>query len=361
MSDNDAYLRAQRTALQTSETHQSELFRKMAAIEKGEDADDAAKQRRADEREARGEAAEQESSDDESIADQIDGCGEWLRRNVTDTQTWAAFSILLIVFAAFSVALQTEVDNAAEEYPFIVTLDNVVVWLFCFECVVNIAAHGAKPQHFFMGRPVPGPSGRVRRKEANACVWRTQGKWNCFDFLVSFVGLAMHFATNSGSTIGVLRLLRLLRVLTMMKKVPALMTIMEGFFAGMSSVSYIIFLQVGLVATALRSDRRRSPHSPSFPVPTALHHVHLRRHRVLRLWEKRPAALRVHLRGHAVPVPGVDARGVVGHHAVRAPPLLPPHTAHARSLAPQVQHVRLRRRHRRGRDPIREQHGRGLG
>jgi len=127
------------------------------------------------------------------------------------------FIIAVIMVAGLLVGLQTY--DGMEVEPAVVALDNIVLGIFTFECILKIVAEKYRPWQY-----LTGPD------------WR----WNCFDFTI--VMLCMPFIPFEGGSVKLLRLLRLMRVVKLIKKIPQLQMIVMGLIGGFKSIGYIMLL-----------------------------------------------------------------------------------------------------------------------
>jgi len=94
--------------------------------------------------------------------------------------------------------------------------------VFILEAVLKLVARGPHPEHYFTAP-------------------RGEGSFNCFDFLLVVLSVALA-GENSAGALKTLRLARLVRLLTIIKNVPELKVIVEGLVAGLKSVGYIVLL-----------------------------------------------------------------------------------------------------------------------
>ena len=133
--------------------------------------------------------------------------------------------IVVIIFNAVTLGLETSPKLAAEGHHFLHYADRLCLGIFVVELALRLYAHGWK---FF------------------------KDPWSVFDLLV--VGIAVVPATGPFS---VLRALRVLRVLRLMSVVPAMRRVVSallGAVPGMASIGALLFLIIyvaGVIATQL--------------------------------------------------------------------------------------------------------------
>jgi voltage-gated sodium channel len=78
--------------------------------------------------------------------------------------------------------------------------------------------------------------------------WESRAKWNCFDFVVSFASLALmsSFTQLDSGVVSFVRLMRSLRLLSLLQRFEELKVILDGFWQGLESFTYIGLL-LGMV------------------------------------------------------------------------------------------------------------------
>lgn len=136
--------------------------------------------------------------------------------------------IIVILFNAVILGLETSDTVMAVAGPVILALDRFCLWIFVIEIVAKLFAHHLR---FF------------------------KSGWNIFDFVI--VGIALIPAAQS---LSVLRALRILRVLRVISATPSLRRVVEGFLTalpGMGSVFMLmslIFYIGSVMATKLFGD-----------------------------------------------------------------------------------------------------------
>jgi voltage-gated sodium channel len=138
-------------------------------------------------------------------------------RIIADREDFNLFIISIIILAGLLVGVQTY--DGMEVDPIVVAMDNIVLGIFTFECVLKIVAEGNKPWRYLTGKD-----------------WA----WNNFDFTI--VMLCMPFIPFEGGSVKLLRLLRLMRVVKLIKKIPQLQMIVMGLIGGFKSIGYIMLL-----------------------------------------------------------------------------------------------------------------------
>ena len=149
-------------------------------------------------------------------------------RRVADTNAFKAASVGLILTQAVLVGVSGmggEEDD--EKSAGMEAVDAAVVGLFCLECLVVMGGYGQEVWRYFTGL-------RVGK-------WESIAKWNCFDFVVSFVSAAM--VGQGGGAVSVVRILRVVRLLKqLLSRAPGFIVIIEGLKKGLDSVLYICWL-----------------------------------------------------------------------------------------------------------------------
>jgi len=133
--------------------------------------------------------------------------------------------ICAILSAGILVGLQTyeSLDNDPSASFIIEILNNIILGVFCVECVLKILAEGAHPLRYFYG---------------------PDGFWNIFDFLVIIFSFPIipQRADAEGKATGfrvLSRVARLVRLAKIFKRIPQLWVIIKGLAGGMAGISFI--------------------------------------------------------------------------------------------------------------------------
>lgn len=124
------------------------------------------------------------------------------------------FIVLVIVFNAIILGIETSDSAMARAGGLILLLDRLCLTIFVVELAAKLFAQGAR---FF------------------------RGGWNVFDFII--VGLAL---LPSSGGLSVLRALRILRVLRVISVLPSLRRVVEGFVTALPGMGSV-FLLMGIV------------------------------------------------------------------------------------------------------------------
>ena len=141
-------------------------------------------------------------------------------RQLSESKAFMTLIVLAIVIVAISVGVQTD---HGESMLLTHVIDNVILFIFCLECVVKIVAEGEQPLRYFY-HPDRGAD-----------------RWNCFDFaivLLSFVEL--------GHDLGGLAVLRLVRLIKLARSFPSLRLIVEALLEALSGVFYVLILLLAI-------------------------------------------------------------------------------------------------------------------
>ncbi len=147
---------------------------------------------------------------------------------IADSPRFQRWIIVLIVFNAITLGLETSHTVMARSGGLLLATDRVILGVFTVELLIRIAAHRGA---FF------------------------RDPWSVFDFIV--VGVALVPATENFS---VLRALRVLRVLRLASAIPRMRRVVEALLAalpGLGSVVSIlglIFYVAGVMATQIFGD-----------------------------------------------------------------------------------------------------------
>lgn len=118
--------------------------------------------------------------------------------------------IIVILFNAVVLGLETSDTAMALAGPLIQTLDNLCLYLFIVEILAKLFAHRLR---FF------------------------RSGWNVFDFII--VGVAL---VPAAQTFSVLRTLRVLRVLRVISATPSLRRVVEGFLTALPGMGSVFLL-----------------------------------------------------------------------------------------------------------------------
>jgi len=122
--------------------------------------------------------------------------------------------ILVIIFNAVILGLETSKTAMAAAGGLLVTLDRICLGIFVVEIVLKLVAHGL---------------GFFRRG------------WNIFDFVI--VGIAL---VPAGEGLSVLRAMRILRVLRVISVAPSLRRVVQGFVSALPGMGSV-FLLMGML------------------------------------------------------------------------------------------------------------------
>ena len=122
--------------------------------------------------------------------------------------------LLLILFAAVLVGLETYPAVMASHGELLHLFDKIVLWLFVLEAVLKIAQHGRHWHRYF------------------------QDPWNIFDFTI----VVVCFLPVNAQYAAVLRLARILRALRLVSVVPQLQLIVGSLIKSLPSMMYVSIL-----------------------------------------------------------------------------------------------------------------------
>ncbi len=153
------------------------------------------------------------------------------RHNPLDT-----FILIVIVFSAVLIGLETNVDLHREYLSTFHLLDMLILWIFVCEVVIKIYAEGSKPWRYF------------------------QSGWNLFDFFIVLAGFApiiIHAITHSSSegdfhvlaaarVIRLARALRVVRVFRLITHLRPLQILVETLLRSIPSMLYVALLMMML-------------------------------------------------------------------------------------------------------------------
>ena len=154
-----------------------------------------------------------------------------LNEEIIDTNEFEIAMATVIIIGAAMTGMQLEQQEYYDSHPlaWVNVVDTVVIYIFCVECLMRIAAEGSKPWKYFLGNAW-FPDGR-RRSAAHTREWDVRARWNLFDFTISWVSFAFLFV-DAGAASGALstvRLLRVVRLMSLMTRFEELMVILSGF------------------------------------------------------------------------------------------------------------------------------------
>lgn len=130
---------------------------------------------------------------------------------------FTTFITAVILAAGVTVGMSTDQGMARRHGAEIALVDSFILYTFVAEAGMKIVAEGVTPWKYF----------------ADA--------WNCFDFLIVALSLALAGGSDA-SIVTVLRLLRLLRVLKLMHAISELQVIVSALLSGLSSMAYILVI-----------------------------------------------------------------------------------------------------------------------
>jgi len=140
--------------------------------------------------------------------------------HVTISDSFNGFIIFVICVAGALVGVQNY--DWAEEIDALVVVDNVILTIFCVECLMKMMAEGLEPWRYFIG---------------------PEFAWNNFDFVIVFLCLPTGILNeDDSSSVALLRLFRLARVAKLVRKIPQLQMIVMGLVGGFKSIAYILLL-----------------------------------------------------------------------------------------------------------------------
>ena len=145
---------------------------------------------------------------------------------LTGTSAFNNFIIVCIMIAGINVGISTycPTTGGSSMCRGISLLDDVILYIFTFECTAKIVAEGAAPIIYFTGK---------------------EWAWNNFDFVIVMVCYdAIGEPLNLTSQVALLRLVRLLRVAKIVRKIPQLQVIVMGLIGGIKSIVYIVILLI---------------------------------------------------------------------------------------------------------------------
>ncbi|MEM6260095.1 MAG: ion transporter [Planctomycetota bacterium] len=122
--------------------------------------------------------------------------------------------LLLILFAAVLVGVETYPSVMAVHGDLLHLLDKIVLWLFVLEAALKVAQHGKHWYRYF------------------------QDPWNIFDFTI----VVVCFLPVNAQYAAVLRLARILRALRLVSVVPQLQLIVGSLIKSLPSMLYVSIL-----------------------------------------------------------------------------------------------------------------------
>lgn len=123
--------------------------------------------------------------------------------------------ILLILFSAILVGVETYSGFASDYKAILHVIDYLIIWCFTVEILLRIAALWPKPLAYF------------------------RDPWNVFDFIIVAVCLLPVADTHY---VAVLRIARVLRMLRMISFMPRLRLLIGALFKSIPSMGYVILL-----------------------------------------------------------------------------------------------------------------------
>ncbi|MEM8782570.1 MAG: ion transporter [Planctomycetota bacterium] len=119
--------------------------------------------------------------------------------------------LILILFAAVLVGLETSEALMADNGTLLKTLDRVVLWAFVLEAVLKMAAHGRRFYRYFLD------------------------PWNVFDFAI----VVVCFLPVQSQYAAVLRLARVLRTLRLVSGIPKLQLLVGSLLKSLPAMVYV--------------------------------------------------------------------------------------------------------------------------
>ena len=135
-----------------------------------------------------------------------------------DSNGFTSFVLGCIVVAGVLVGLQTYDD--LDSSSLLMSIDDFILAVFCFEIIVKIIAESSRPWLFLTGDD-----------------WR----WNWFDTLIVVFCLPIPgFFEDLNPSF--LRLMRLARITKLFKKIPQLQVIVSGLVVGLKSIVWVMLL-----------------------------------------------------------------------------------------------------------------------
>jgi voltage-gated sodium channel len=119
--------------------------------------------------------------------------------------------VAVIVVAGVVAGLETSPDIMARHGGLLLTLDKLILAVFCVEALLKMAAHGRRPWRYFADG------------------------WNVFDFLIIVICLL----PVGGPFAAVLRLARALRLLRLVSVLPKLQLLVGALLKSLSAMGYV--------------------------------------------------------------------------------------------------------------------------
>ncbi|MEM7578064.1 MAG: ion transporter [Planctomycetota bacterium] len=119
--------------------------------------------------------------------------------------------LILILFAAVLVGLETSERLMAENGKLLKTLDRVVLWAFALEAFLKMAGHGRRFYRYFLD------------------------PWNVFDFVI----VVVCFLPVNSQYAAVLRLARVLRTLRLVSGIPKLQLLVGSLLKSLPAMVYV--------------------------------------------------------------------------------------------------------------------------
>lgn len=138
-------------------------------------------------------------------------------RFIVEKKTFKRFILLLIVFSAVLIGMETYSGFASRFRNILHLLDQFIVFCFVVEIGLKILAEGRHPLRYF------------------------KDPWNLFDFIIVAVCLIPLSDTHYFAVFRVLRVLRILRMVTFL---PRLRLIVGALLKSIPSMGYVILLIV---------------------------------------------------------------------------------------------------------------------
>lgn len=136
-------------------------------------------------------------------------------RFIVEKKTFKRFILLLIVFSAVLIGMETYSGFASRYRNLLHLLDQIIILCFVVEITLKILAEGKKPWNYF------------------------RDPWNVFDFVVVAVCLLPLSDTHYFAVLRVLRVMRILRMITFL---PRLRLIVGALLKSIPSMGYVILL-----------------------------------------------------------------------------------------------------------------------
>ncbi len=138
-----------------------------------------------------------------------------LCKKVAESQWFSNFILIVILFAAVVVGLQTDREFDRDFGGMMRVIDGIILFIFTLEAVIKIIACGRRPDMYF------------------------RDGWNVFDFAIVVICFLPFQSSHFGA---VLRLARVLRILKVVSAIPDLQVLVTTVLRSIPSIGYVSLL-----------------------------------------------------------------------------------------------------------------------